>query len=313
MPKMLLRPSSKVGRSDEQRERVVRQLDEARFGRGNLLLPVDEVIPSENNPRTAFDQHALNELAESIKRWDQLQPIIVRRMESGYQIVAGERRWRATKLAGKERIWAVERNVSDADAFKLALIENLHRVDLSHSERVAALDQLDEYVGETGLRATARELHVTHGWLCSQLKLRKDPVIFPALEAGHLSFAQASELRLAPAHARRNLLDRALRDRPSAMVMRSWVNEVKHRQRAAHAVIGRQLAVGVGASTQPLDFEHFLRCLQAVDSLTGEEQRRVVRAIAGECERLLGDPGANSILDLSGRRPRSMRRGRSSV
>jgi hypothetical protein len=313
MPKVLLRPSSKVAQSDQQRERVVRQLDEARFGRGHLLIPVDEVVPNANNPRTAFDQQALNELAESIKRWDQLQPIIVRRLESGYQIVAGERRWRATKLAGKERIWAVERNVSDADAFKLALIENLHRVDLSQSERVAALDQLDEYVDEAGLRATARELHVTHGWLCSQLKLRKDPVIFPALEAGHLSFAQASELRLAPAHARRNLVDRALRDRPSAMVMRSWVNEVKQRERAAHAAIDRRLAVSVDASLRPLNFEYLVSRFQALETLTDEEQRRDVRAIASECQRLLGDPGVTSVLDLSTRRSKASRRGTSRI
>jgi ParB family transcriptional regulator, chromosome partitioning protein len=112
MPSLLVRPESKVTQSDQQHERVVRQLDEARFGRGHLLIPVDQVFPSGRNPRTAFDQHALNELAESIKRWDQLQPIIVRRATGGYEIVAGERRWRATKLAGKERVWAVERNVS---------------------------------------------------------------------------------------------------------------------------------------------------------------------------------------------------------
>jgi ParB-like nuclease domain len=301
MPKVLLRPTTKVGQSDRQRERVVRQLDEARFGRGHLFIPVDEVHPSGNNPRTDFDQQALNELAESIKQWDQLQPIIVRRTDSGYKIVAGERRWRATKLAGNERIWAVERNVSDADAFKLALIENLHRVDLSHSERVAALDQLNEYVDDAGLRATARELHVTHGWLCSQLKMRKDPVIFPALEAGHLSFAQASGLRLAPAHARRNLLDRALRDRPRAALMRTWVNEVKQRERAAHAVIGRQLAVTVDGTPQTLNLEELVTRFRALETLTSDAQRHAVRAIATECQRLLEGGRSSNVLALSKR------------
>ena len=257
-------------------------------------------------PRTAFDQHALNELAESIKRWDQLQPIIVRQNDAGYEIVAGERRWRATKLAGKERVWAVERNVSDADAFKLALIENLHRVDLCQSERVAALDQLGEYVDETGLRATARELHVTHGWLCSQLKLRKDPLIFPALEAGQLSFAQASELRLAPAHTRRNLLDRALRDRPSATVVRGWVNQVKQKERTAHAVIGRELAV-TAAKPSPRELVFLLERLQAIDRLDDEQARRTVREIAAECQRLLGIATVNRPADHAERGNRARR------
>jgi ParB-like chromosome segregation protein Spo0J len=298
VPRVLLRPDKKVTPTDAQQQRVVRQLDEARFGRGHLLLPVDDVLPSGQNPRTAFDQQALNDLAESIKRWDQLQPIIVRRVGDQYRIVAGERRWRATRLAGRDRIWAVERNVTDADAFKLALIENLHRVDLSRSERVAALDQLSEYVDEAGLRATARELHVTHGWLCSQLKLRKDPVIFPALEAGQLSFAQAAELRLAPAHARRSLLDRTLRDRPTSLAVRGWVNEVKQNERGVRAKVDATLAAGMLTRTERArQLEVVLGDLLTVESVQDAHERHVVEEIASVCRRLLETPtlGAHQV------------------
>ncbi len=287
MAKVLLRPSQQVGRTDAQRERVFRQLDEARFGRGHLLLPVDQVVSGGRNPRTIFDQQALNDLADSIKQWDQLQPIIVRRVDEQYEIVAGERRWQATKLAGKERIWAVERNVSDTDAFKLALVENLHRVDLSQPERVAALDQLGEFVSEAGLRATARELKVTHGWLCSQLKLRKDPVLFPALEAGQLSFAQAAEMRLAPAHVRRSLLDRAIRERPSSAIVREWVNQVKQSERGARSTIGVALATSDASAQRTRCLELALHQLQALETLESATDRQLLQAIAEACGRLL--------------------------
>jgi ParB family transcriptional regulator, chromosome partitioning protein len=68
----------------------------------------------------------------------------VRRVGDRYELIAGERRWRAVERAGLETIWAVERDATDVESFKLALVENLHREELSHAETVAALDQLAE-------------------------------------------------------------------------------------------------------------------------------------------------------------------------
>jgi hypothetical protein len=109
------------------------------------------------------------------------------------------------------------------------LVENIHREDLSHQEKVEALDMLGEMVDGHGLRRTALELNMSPGWLSRRLSMRQDPVVFPALEEGRISFAQANELLAAPAVARRTLLDRVLRSRgrvPSAKV-RDWVNDVR--------------------------------------------------------------------------------------
>jgi len=107
---------------------------------------------------------------------------------------AGERRdWQASK-----KVAAVQREASDDTAFRLALVENLHREDLSHQEQVEALDMLATMVDGQGLRYTASELGISPGWLSRRLSMRQDPVVFPALEEGHITFVQASELLSAP-------------------------------------------------------------------------------------------------------------------
>lgn len=302
MPSTLLRPGRKVARFDEERQRVAQQLDEARYGRGHLFLPVGQVAPNPRNPRKSFDQNAINALAQSIREWDQLQPIIVRRVgepaspeDVAYEIVAGERRWRAVKAANRERIWAVEKAVSDSDAFKIALIENLQRVDLSHQEKVAALDQLAEFVEAVGLRPTARELKVSASWLCEQIKLREDPVIFPALEAGHVNFAQAAELRRAPARTRRTLLDRALRDRPAALTIRQWVQDVRRQDQGARATVDATLATASGG-VRPADagVDRIARLREELRGLVGpfsEREQESMRELAVLCQALLASTG----------------------
>jgi ParB/RepB/Spo0J family partition protein len=205
-----------------------RQIDQARYGQ-QLVLEIDQIEANPNNPRRSFSEEALKQLAESMKRDGQIQPVVVRKVGSVWQLIAGERRWRAAKLAGIPTVSAVQREATDETAFRLALVENIHREDLSHQEKVEALDMLGEMVDGHGLRRTALELNMSPGWLSRRLSMRQDPVVFPALEEGRISFAQANELLAAPAVARRTLLDRVLRSRgrvPSAKV-RDWVNDVR--------------------------------------------------------------------------------------
>jgi ParB family transcriptional regulator, chromosome partitioning protein len=97
-------------------------------------LPVAEIAPNPWQPRRIFNETKLSELAESIREVGQVQPIVVRRVESGYQIVAGERRWRAHKVLGLESINAVVSDCSDSDMAVLAMVENVSRDDLSDYE-----------------------------------------------------------------------------------------------------------------------------------------------------------------------------------
>jgi len=113
-------------------------------------LPLDDIAPNHRQPRTEFDDEALDALAASIKAVGVLQPIVVRqRPDGGYELVVGERRWRAARRAGLERIPAVVREAGEEDMLRDALIENLHREDLNPLEEAAAYRQLLDDVGMT--------------------------------------------------------------------------------------------------------------------------------------------------------------------
>lgn len=114
--------------------------------KGIIELKITEVEPNENQPRRDFNQEALNSLAESIKEHGVVQPIIVRKADEGYQIVAGERRWRAARLAGVKTIPAVIKDYSDGQILEIALIENIQREDLNPIEEANAYKALmDEH------------------------------------------------------------------------------------------------------------------------------------------------------------------------
>src|SRR5215470_2777100 len=109
---------------------------------GDTLLDigVNEVEPNPNQPRKAFNSQTLDELTASIRASGVIQPVIVRRQGTGYQLVAGERRWRAARQAGLPRIPAIVREVTDAESLELALVENLLREDLNPMEEGEAYD-----------------------------------------------------------------------------------------------------------------------------------------------------------------------------
>ena len=106
-------------------------------------LPLDAIVPNAKQPRTVFDPDLLAELVHSIKEVGLLQPIVVRQIDDGrYELVMGERRWRASQLAGKTTVPAIVRRTDDEKMLLDALLENLHRADLNPLEEAAAYDQL---------------------------------------------------------------------------------------------------------------------------------------------------------------------------
>ena len=112
----------------------------------NTELLIDEISPNRFQPRKYFDDDKLEELVTSIRDNGILQPIVVQKVEAGYELVVGERRWRASKKAGLKKIPAVIREVTDAQALELAIIENIHRQDLNPIEEADAYARLaDEF------------------------------------------------------------------------------------------------------------------------------------------------------------------------
>ncbi len=109
-----------------------------------IEIPLSQLRANPYQPRKQFDQESIDELAESIKEHGVIQPIIVRSVVKGYEIIAGERRWRASKIAGKDTIPAVVRDFSDQQVMEIALIENLQREDLNALEIASAYQNLME-------------------------------------------------------------------------------------------------------------------------------------------------------------------------
>ncbi len=113
-------------------------------------LSINEIIPNKEQPRKTFDQGALEELADSIRQHGVLQPLLVRPMTTGgYQLVAGERRWRASRLAGLKEVPVIIKDLSDTEAMEIAIIENLQREDLNPIEEAEGLQALIDKCGFT--------------------------------------------------------------------------------------------------------------------------------------------------------------------
>lgn len=106
-------------------------------------VDIERILPGTAQPRTGFDENALKELAQSIKEKGIIQPVVLSRAGDGtFRIIAGERRWRAAKLAGLEKIPAIVKDVSPAEAVEIALIENIQREDLDPVETASAFERL---------------------------------------------------------------------------------------------------------------------------------------------------------------------------
>ena len=205
-------------------------------------LPVELISPGSAQPRRRFDDEALQALAGSVGERGILQPVLVRPQPGGtYELVAGERRWRAAKIAGLERIPALVREREDAEALELALIENMAREDLNPIEEARACAALVEELGLTreqvGRRVGRSRVAVSN--LMRLLDLPDD--VLALLEAGALSEGHGRALLLAEDHSARGRLARSA-------AQHGWsVRVVEARARSANATAGRPDVRRVGS------------------------------------------------------------------
>jgi ParB family chromosome partitioning protein len=191
-------------------------------------LPVDAIRPNPRQPRRQFDEEQMLALAESIRARGVLQPVLVRPDSQGqYQLIAGERRWRAARMASLERVPAIVRHDDDAASLELALIENMAREDLNPVEESRACAALVEELGltreEVGLRVGRSRVAVSN--LLRLLELPDE--VLELMEDGQLSEGHGRALLLAAEHAdRRSLARRAVTEHWS-------VRELERRARQA--------------------------------------------------------------------------------
>jgi ParB family transcriptional regulator, chromosome partitioning protein len=157
-------------------------------------LPVTAIRPNPRQPRSVFDEDALDELVGSIREIGVLQPVVVRAVDDGYELIMGERRWRATQAAGLETIPAIVRQTEDGDLLRDALLENLHRSQLNPLEEAAAYQQLLDDFGCTH-DELAQRIHRSRPQISNTLRLlRLPPLVQRRVAAGVLSAGHARAL-----------------------------------------------------------------------------------------------------------------------
>jgi ParB family chromosome partitioning protein len=163
--------------------------------RAYFLCALEKISPQKGQPRKYFDAKALEELAQSIKQHGVLEPIVVRKIEADrFEIIAGERRWRACQKAGLREAPVVVRETAEADVFELALIENAQREDLNAVELAVALDRLVKERGYTQ-EALATRLGKDRSTISNSLRLlRLPPRVRDKVMTGELSEGHARSL-----------------------------------------------------------------------------------------------------------------------
>ena len=204
---------------------------------GDVMVPqmvaVDQIRPSHQQVRTRFDAEPLGELAESIRRHGVLQPILVRRLPDGYELIAGERRWRAARLAGLSSVPAVVRFDDGNDTqLVLGLIENLQRADLDPIEEAGGLKRLTEEFGLTHEEvaqkigkhrvSVSQSLRLLNG--CAAIQ---SSVASGVISAGHARALIALESQAAQEHGLKVVIARRL----SVRQTENWVRTYKPRRK----------------------------------------------------------------------------------
>ena len=171
------------------------EFDDEEQGSELLVLPINKVEPRIEQPREYFDEQALQDLADSISQYGLIQPVIARKLESGYyQIIAGERRWRASRMAGLEEIPVRVIEADDKRTAELALVENLQREDLNPIEEAKGYRTLIEEYGLTQ-EETAKSVGRSRPAVANALRLLSlCPKVMEMVEKGELSAGHAKAL-----------------------------------------------------------------------------------------------------------------------
>ena len=177
------------------------------LGAALLELPIGAIVPNRLQPREHFDEETLSSLTASVRELGVLQPILVRRLEGdAYELIAGERRWRAAKRAGLPTIPALVREIDDRHALEQALVENLHRQDLNALEEAAAYNQLmDDF--KLTQEEVAQRVGKSRSAIANTLRLfHLPPAVQRLIAEGRLSAGHARALLGTPDRARQELL-----------------------------------------------------------------------------------------------------------
>jgi ParB family chromosome partitioning protein len=260
-----------------------------------LEIPIAEIHVNPNQPRKLFDSNALQELAASIKASGVIQPVVVRRLNGAYQLIAGERRWRAARQAGLDRIPAVVRDATDAESLEIALVENLLREDLNPMEEAEAYQKLLAQFGWTQ-DELAHRIGRDRSSIANALRLLRLPELLQAdLRGGRLTMGHALALLSLTSEADQ------LRLREEILA-HSWsVRATEQSARAVEAASGtpRRPKAVRRRSVELVAVEDALqRALMTRVRITGTERAGTIQVAYANAEEL------ERLAELMGARPR---------
>ena len=205
-----------VKESNEELTKVKRSLPaEEEETKGSLMVKISLIEPNRDQPRKDFNEEELQELAESIKNYGVLQPLLVQKKGTSYELIAGERRWRAAKLAGLKEVPVVLREYSKQQAMEIALIENVQRADLNPIEEAQAYQQLvkEFHLTQEEIAARVSKNRATITNAMRLLKLDEEIqnlLIKGAISSGHARAILSLEDKQLQKKAAKEVLDRRL-------------------------------------------------------------------------------------------------------
>jgi ParB family chromosome partitioning protein len=216
-------------------------------------LGIEKVNPNPNQPRQTFDHQSLSELAESIKQQGILQPLVVRESgDQGYEIIAGERRWRAAQIAGLETVPAVLRNIDDEAAAAFMLIENLQREDLQPLEQAKALDRL-KHEFNMQHQAIAEAIGKSRAAVTNYLRLLQlEKPVKELLEAGHLDIGHCKALLALEGQQQTRAAKHVVNKKLSVRQTERYVNEQQHADNSGNKQQAKQLDPNIEALQETL-------------------------------------------------------------
>ena len=190
-------------------------------------LDIENIMPNPKQPRTEFDDDALEELADSISTLGLIQPITVRREPNGkYIIISGERRWRASKLAGRKTIPAYIREANDKELHEMALVENIQRQDLNAMEIAISLQRLIDECGVTQ-ETVAQRVGKKRSTVANYLRLMQMcPEVQAALKAGQITMGHAKAIAGAPEELQPSLVKKIIKKELSVRATEQLVKKL---------------------------------------------------------------------------------------
>jgi ParB family transcriptional regulator, chromosome partitioning protein len=217
---------------------------------GPYQLDIDLIDPSPYQPRTRFREEALDELARSIQSSGIIQPLVVRQLGKRFQLIAGERRWRAAQRAGLNKVSAIVRNVTDALALEMTLVENIQREDLNAIEAARAFERLMEefqLTQETVAERTGKDRTT----VANSIRLLKlEPTIQDWIEEGKLSAGHGRALLAVPdSQLRMRYAQRAAR---GGLTVRQIERLASRRSRGAGAAVEVHADANIRAALEDL-------------------------------------------------------------